>query len=159
MKRALSVAACLFACPAHCFVVPALQRSTACRTAQCAMSACGDAQQAKLGQSVSSVAAALLIGSSILTSSSLPAQASSNFPASTVYVSEADQIDTVLAELAAADSSESILQAMVRINEISESDDGTLEDPMTREVSFLSWCYIYIYIDHSYDHREYHISW
>eukprot|EP00953_Heterococcus_sp_UTEX-ZZ885_P017491 9787-Heterococcus_DN1.PRE.2 len=133
MKRALSVAACLFACPAHCFVVPALQRNTACRTAQCAMSACGDAQQAKLGQSVSSVAAALLIGSSILTSSSLPAQASSSIPASTVYVSEADQIDTVLAELAAADSSESILQAMVRINEISESDDGTLEDPMTRE--------------------------
>jgi hypothetical protein len=54
-----------------------------------------------------------------------------------VYVSEADQIDTVLAELAAADSSESILQAMVRINEISESDDGTLEDPMTREVRLL----------------------
>jgi hypothetical protein len=132
-KRA--VAACLFACPVHCFVVPALQRNTACRTAQCAMSACGDAQTAKLGQSVSSVAAALLIGSSILTSSSLPAQAFSSFPASTVYVSEADQIGTVLAELAAADSSESILQAMVRINEISESDDGTLEDPMTREVS------------------------
>eukprot|EP00611_Tribonema_gayanum_P023651 TRINITY_DN5014_c0_g1_i2.p1 TRINITY_DN5014_c0_g1~~TRINITY_DN5014_c0_g1_i2.p1 ORF type:complete len:168 (-),score=21.31 TRINITY_DN5014_c0_g1_i2:755-1258(-) len=138
--RCRYLAACApLACVVRGFLVPPSHyQSRAGQHARICMS-CEQQPSAGLPKALCSTAAAIAIAAtSVLDIASPPAALAaplSSFNSHMMVVASAEaDMDGALAELSRAKDADQTLTAMVKVNEILDSDDGTMENPLAREV-------------------------